>query len=203
MEDKGNASGDAPSQGYLYACQRAELLGLPTPTEQEWLASEECARLREEQEQEAHDDAVAQELDENEEGMKRIGGGLDELNTILNATQKKINKFKNVCGSLGTLLKARVSTASQPGTPEHKSRSGSASEPQPSTSADEQPEEVTSEEGATEEGGELPRVTTNRKADINTKMTSHLDKLDSLISKAENAQYSMKHQTNQMKAFMK
>lgn len=26
--------------------------------------------------------------------MSRIGGGLEELNTILNATQKKINKFK-------------------------------------------------------------------------------------------------------------
>ena len=36
--------------------------------------------------------------------------------------------------------------------------------------------------------------------DVGQKVTSHLDKLDSLINKAENAQYSMAHQTKQMKA---
>ena len=39
--------------------------------------------------------------------------------------------------------------------------------------------------------------------DITEKMGSHLDKLDSLINKAENAQYSMQHQTKQMKKFLK
>ncbi|XP_001602420.1 uncharacterized protein LOC100118458 [Nasonia vitripennis] len=193
-----------PSQGYLYACQRAELLGLPTPTEAEWLASEECAREREAQEQDAHDDAVAQELDEKEEGMKRVGGGLDELNTILNATQKKINKFKTVCGSIGTLLKARVS--SQPGTPEHKSRAGSSTEPQPGDEENpeqEQPPETNEEaQPDSEPGVERPRMTA-KKTDLNAKVGSHLDKLDSLITKAENAQYSMKHQNKQMKSFLK
>lgn len=54
------ASISKPMQAYLYACQRAELLGLPTPTEAEWLASEEYAREREAQELDSHDDAVAQ-----------------------------------------------------------------------------------------------------------------------------------------------
>lgn len=39
----------------------------------------------------------------------------------------------------------------------------------------------------------------NKKIDIGEKMGSHLNKLDSLISKAENAQYSMAHQTKQMR----
>lgn len=42
-----------------------------------------------------------------------------------------------------------------------------------------------------------------KKIDLNEKMGSHLDKLDSLITKAENAQYSMRHQTNQMKKIIK
>lgn len=42
-----------------------------------------------------------------------------------------------------------------------------------------------------------------KQIDLSQKMGSHLDKLDSLISKAENAQYSMQHQTKQMKKFLK
>lgn len=38
---------------------------------------------------------------------------------------------------------------------------------------------------------------------LNEKMGSHLDKLDSLITKAESAQYSMQYQTKQMKKFLK
>lgn len=42
-----------------------------------------------------------------------------------------------------------------------------------------------------------------KQVDLNKKMGSHLSKLDSLINKAENAQYSMQHQTKQMKKFLK
>ena len=48
------------SQGYAHACQRAELLGLKAPTEDEWLNSDERAREVEALEQEEHDDAIAQ-----------------------------------------------------------------------------------------------------------------------------------------------
>jgi hypothetical protein len=41
-----------------------------------------------------------------------------------------------------------------------------------------------------------------RQIDLDQKMGSHLNKLDSLISKAENAQYSMQHQTKQMRKFL-
>lgn len=44
---------------------------------------------------------------------------------------------------------------------------------------------------------------TSKAIDINKKMGSHLNKLDSLITKAENAQYSMQFQTKQMKKFLK
>ena len=47
------------SDDYKYACQRAELLGLPAPTEEEW-AQSEAARKREIEEQEAQDDIAAQ-----------------------------------------------------------------------------------------------------------------------------------------------
>lgn len=42
-----------------------------------------------------------------------------------------------------------------------------------------------------------------KQVDLSQKMGSHLDKLDSLIMKAENAQYSMQHQTKQMRKFLK
>lgn len=44
------------SQDYLYAVQRAELLGQPPPTEEEWAASQKKAEV----EAEEHDNAVAQ-----------------------------------------------------------------------------------------------------------------------------------------------
>ncbi|KAG7205138.1 hypothetical protein KM043_005507 [Ampulex compressa] len=103
------------SQDYLHACERAELLGLPIPSEEEW---KETVQAQGENQQEDETDAVIQELDESHEASQRISGGLDELNSILNATQKKINRFKNVCSSLGTLLKVKV--GSQNSTPNHK-----------------------------------------------------------------------------------
>lgn len=43
----------------------------------------------------------------------------------------------------------------------------------------------------------------SRRQEINDKVESTVDKLDLLISKAENAQYSMQHQTKQMRKFLK
>lgn len=41
------------------------------------------------------------------------------------------------------------------------------------------------------------------KLDLNKQMTSHLDKLDSLINKAEKAEISMEKQNKQMKGFLR
>lgn len=65
--------------------------------------------------------------------------------------------------------------------------------------------ETSNEEGVGNDCDQLKtdsKSMTSKKIDINAKVGSHLDKLDSLITKAENAQYSMQHQTKQMKKFI-
>ncbi|XP_031828524.1 uncharacterized protein LOC116425230 [Nomia melanderi] len=190
------------SQTYTHACERAELLGLPIPSEEEW---KETQRIEDENRANDEDDeAIIQNLDTSDEAAQRISGGLDELNSILNATQKKINRFKTVCGSLGTLLKVRV--GSKNNTPDHKSTERNHNETEQinneTEANDEQlmvdlPDDKKTEENIKSDS------TTPKKIDINEKMGSHLNKLDSLITKAENAQYSMQHQTKQMKKFLK
>lgn len=60
----------------------------------------------------------------------------------------------------------------------------------------------TSNNGDNAGGSVDDKLSSNKKIDLNEKMGSHLDKLDSLISKAEHAQYSMQHQTKQMKTIL-
>ncbi|XP_076231832.1 uncharacterized protein LOC143177645 [Calliopsis andreniformis] len=190
------------SQAYVHACERAELLGLPIPSEEEWKESQRIEN--ENQAGDENDDPVIQNLDSSDESAQRISGGLDELNSILNATQKKINRFKTVCGSLGTLLKVKV--GSRNNTPDHK-----ISEQNHNEIKDLENETLTNEETLTVElavdkkpvENSKVEATSHKKIDINEKMGSHLDKLDSLISKAENSQYSMQYQTKQMKKLLK
>lgn len=54
--------------------------------------------------------------------------------------------------------------------------------------------------GAAAAGAGGPGV---NKQDMQQKMSSGLDKLDSLLAKTENAQQSMAHQNKQMKSFLK
>ena len=185
------------SQAYIYACERAELLGLPIPSEEEWREANDHVNDND-------DDAVIQNLDSSDEAAQRIGGGLEELNTILNATQKKINRFKNVCGSLSTLLKVKV--GSRNSTPDHKHSKKNDNDPKDllaKTSMNEEnlTIELANDEKCMDKAETKPVL--SKKIDINEKMGSHLDKLDSLVTKAENAQYSMQHQTKQMKKFLK
>lgn len=189
------------SQAYIHACERAELLGLAVPSEEEW---KETQRVENENAADEDDNAAIQNLDATDESAQRISGGLDELNSILNATQKKLNRFKTVCGSLGTLLKVKV--GSRNNTPDHKSTERNHNE-----TKDIHNETPSNEETLTVElsGDQNPTenlksdATMPKNIDINEKMGSQLDKLDSLITKAENAQYSMQHQTKQMKKFLK
>ncbi|XP_014297729.1 uncharacterized protein LOC103580799 [Microplitis demolitor] len=188
------------SQDYLFECQRAELLGQTPPTEEEW--NQKCKiNFDNDNDEDNNDDA--EKLEQSDESMKRIGGGLDELNSILSATQKKINRFKTVCGSLGSLLK--VTGYSRNATPEHQPQS-SAIDNESNDKTEENDETLTIETADTENSMENnieKNYNSSKKIDINEKMGSHLDKLDSLITKAENAQYSMQHQTKQMKKILK
>lgn len=115
---------------------------------------------------------------------------------------------QTVCGSLGTLLKVKVS--SRGGTPHHKPE-----DPNPDVKQEVQEEagtattdEVMTVETSDDIGAKDPANGNQsgvqpKQVDLDKKMGSHLDKLDSLISKAENAQYSMQHQTKQMRKFLK
>ncbi|XP_032671896.1 uncharacterized protein LOC116844473 [Odontomachus brunneus] len=197
------------SQDYQHACERAELLGLQKPSEEEWRQTQAAEGEND------NDDGALQDLDYTNETAGRIGGGLDELNSILSTTQKKLNRFKTVCGSLGTLLKVKV--GSRGGTPHHKPEDlnpdasqeiqeepGSAAAAATATADEVMTVETITESETGLESGVRPNNGANPKhIDLSTKMGSHLDKLDSLISKAENAQYSMQHQTKQMRKFMK
>ena len=94
---------------------------------------------------------------------------------------------------------------SRGGTPRHKPE-----EPNPDAGKQENQEkpEATVDEMITVETSDVTITDTanssvQKQIDLNQKMGSHLNKLDSLITKAENAQYSMQHQTKQMKKILK
>nr|XP_033339675.1 uncharacterized protein LOC117228101 [Megalopta genalis] len=189
------------SQAYLHACERAELLGLPIPNEEEWKESQKTED--ENHANDGDDDKMIQNLDTSVEAAQRISGGLDELNSILNATQKKINRFKTVCGSLGSFIKVKV--IFKDNFPEHKITGPSHNETEINNKTETNDEQLTVDLSDDKQtvGNIESEPTPLKKIDLNEKMGSHLDKLDSLITKAENAQYSMQHQTKQMKEFLK
>ncbi|XP_076389219.1 uncharacterized protein LOC100880813 isoform X2 [Megachile rotundata] len=153
------------THAYIHACERAELLGLPIPSEEEW------------KETQAETNSHVNDNDDDE-------------------------VIQNVCGSLSTLLKVKV--GSRNNTPDHKhieQKDNEIKNVHAETSMDE--ENLTVELGNNKMDKTETNTTVPKKIDINEKMGSHLDKLDSLITKAENAQYSMQHQTKQMKKFLK
>ncbi|GLG95815.1 Uncharacterized protein GBIM_02707 [Gryllus bimaculatus] len=107
---------------YEYEKMRCELLGLPPPeTKPDPLEGEsEGVGATGDVEEGAEGSGPAtgeerldrkEELEIDNEQMKHLSGGLDELNSILSVTQKKLNRFKIVCGSLTNLLKIKVGTA--------------------------------------------------------------------------------------------
>lgn len=105
---------------------------------------------------------------------------------------------------MGTLLKVKV--GSKHNTPNHKFIERNQNETKDIGSETSMSEENLIVELSndkkhienTETNAVMPKT-----INLNEKMGSHLDKLDSLITKAESAQYSMQHQTKQMKKFLK
>lgn len=80
---------------YEYELERAELLGIEPPSKEQW---EETERVRKEVELEEQQKEIAQETEAVEETVKSTHGKMDELNSILSATQVKINKFRVITG---------------------------------------------------------------------------------------------------------
>lgn len=85
--------------------------------------------------------------------------------------------MQKACGSLSNLLKIR----------------GGAD--QDTVDLNKSENEIVSNEAAATNSQKDPK-------DIPSKMSNQLDKLDALLTKTENAQYSMAHQNKQMKSFL-
>lgn len=76
---------------YEYELERAELLGIEPISREKW---EEQEKARKEVQQEEEQTEIARELEAEDEKLKSGHGKMDELNSILSATQVKLNKFK-------------------------------------------------------------------------------------------------------------
>lgn len=140
---------------------------------------------------------------------------MDEINNILSMTQMRLNKFKvrdmwsqaiegfcshiisflqRACGSLTNLLKIR-------GGADGDELQPAENQAEPNVAAtDAEPSAVNDGEytGATSSIDHLKKSST----DLHQKMSSQVDKLDILLAKSENAQYSMEHQNKQIKSFL-
>ncbi|XP_067639864.1 uncharacterized protein [Eurosta solidaginis] len=196
---------------YEYECMRAELLGIEKPNEEEFEKARAERLKREQDEQEAAEAAL---LEQQEDQMRNVGGRLDELNTILTSTQQKINRFKqSAAGSLSNIF-SRGSVDIPDGTPSTSATASRRNTTATGGSNSGQSDEKTNSAEAyddmkeQEEAGDIkPIIPTAKireaKMDMQKKMTTHLDKLDSLINKAENAEVSMSEQTKQMRRMAK
>ncbi|XP_031635916.1 uncharacterized protein LOC116348874 [Contarinia nasturtii] len=162
---------------YENECNRAELLGINPPNRDDW---EEANRVRKENELAEQMTEIDIQNEKQNEGTSKM----DEITNILSITQMRLNKFKKVCGSLTNLLKIK----------------GGEGGETPDTN------EATDEEQVDVDASQPDNTTKSSapsKQDMQTKMSSGLDSLDALLTKTENAQYSMAHQSKQIKSFLK
>ncbi|XP_055694335.1 uncharacterized protein LOC129796441 [Lutzomyia longipalpis] len=183
---------------YEYECMRAELLGVEPPDRETFEANRKAQLEAERDNIEAQQ---AQELEHQDEQLKGGHGKMDELNSILSMTQQRINKFKNVCGSLTNLLKIRPGSAS----------GGESSDAEGGASAAGETTEGNDINSALDtldtmkDNASMSTTTEIRDTSLNIqqKMTAQFGALDSLLNKAENAQYSMQEQNKEMKKFLR
>lgn len=82
---------------YEYELERAELLGVEPISRELW---EEQTKARREAELEQEQLETAQALAAEDETIKATHGKMEELNSILQSTQMKINKFKVIYGEM-------------------------------------------------------------------------------------------------------
>lgn len=100
--------------------------------------------------------------------------------------------LQSACGSLTNLLKIKVGHSE-------------STESIPMKDADEKNdlESSDSQTGTPPPEEEMPVQNGARKSDLARVLDKQVDKLDTLLISADNAQHSMAHQTKQMKAFLK
>uniref|UniRef100_A0A1I8NQA3 t-SNARE coiled-coil homology domain-containing protein n=1 Tax=Stomoxys calcitrans TaxID=35570 RepID=A0A1I8NQA3_STOCA len=191
---------------YEFECMRAELLGIAKPDQEEFEKARAERLLREQEEQLA---AEAQALEEQDESMQNTNSKLDELGTILSSTQQKIFRFKqSAAGSLSNIFGRSGSVDVANEAADSSSNASSAGTSRRNTTANTSNineamhalDEMKHQEGQ-------PVIPTEKirqaKMDINKKMTSHLDRLDDMINKADRAEIAMSEQTKQMRQMAK
>ncbi|GFG37261.1 hypothetical protein Cfor_10954 [Coptotermes formosanus] len=188
------------ARNFLFCRTSRPTLG-PLQLPIEWVAGALSLRVNQ-LGHEADDSPPSSTVDIQLEGeeMGRVSGGLDELNSILSITQKKINRFKTVCGSFTSLLKLRMG-AKTDGTASDTSSQASEADCTMST------EEVCKN---AESGGDAaeskplvaPKKITQQTLDLEGKLGSQIDKLDTMLMKAEQAELSMSKQNKEVRIFL-
>ncbi|XP_014243484.1 uncharacterized protein LOC106663290 [Cimex lectularius] len=142
---------------YEYECMRAELLGLKKPDKTIFAENDV-------------DVSSVETLAIEGEQLGHINGGLDELNSVIGSTKKKLTRFQSLTGRLGRLIKKSSDNKSSP-TPknaEHNSPSKSGS-----------PNQRSAESG---------NSCSSFKAE---EVERQVDRLDQLLMKAEHAELSL------------
>lgn len=180
---------------YEYECMRAELLGVDPPNYEEFMRKKKEQEAQQVESEEIETENL-KEAEAQGEGLQNVSGGLDELNNILSITQKKIDRFKVRCNSITSLLKMKVGSLAGEG----PSTSGEPTEGENSTETHNPEDSENSEEPKNPQNGATNEAP--RKSQLAKALDNHVDKLDSMLEKAENAQYSMAHQNKQMKKLL-
>nr|CAI5821406.1 unnamed protein product [Callosobruchus analis] len=191
---------------YEYECMRAELLGIEKPDYEEFMKNRPPEAERKEVEEDEIDTENMKVIDSDQEGMRRVSGGLDELNSILKRTQSKINKFKATCGPITNLIRIKMSSRSG-SVCSLDAEDGQSSAGPSSIDAGNDSCTTKAEPDSINEGKDSPESSENaepvKKSELRNALDYDINKLDDLIDKAEHAQYSMAHQSKQMKKFLK
>ncbi|EDV95221.1 uncharacterized protein LOC6569301 [Drosophila grimshawi] len=182
------------NMSYEQECQRAELLGQEPPDQAEF-ERQRSARI--EQQMAEMEVAEATMLEEQEESLRGAGGKLDELNSILNSTQQRLNRFKQTaCGSLSNLFARGGSISGASDVPNNGGGGSGGEEPTRQQPVERQPKPQPL-------GPPTAAEVAAAKAAKSLRMDTQLDKLDALINKADNAQLAMGEQTKQMRRMAK
>ncbi|XP_050299392.1 uncharacterized protein LOC126738212 [Anthonomus grandis grandis] len=168
---------------YEYECMRAELLGVDKPDYEQFLKNKAEADAME------REKLDAEQMGETEvqgESLGRIGGRLDELNTILKSTQQKINNFT---APLSNFLRTKI------GSPMQKFQTNPPENQVPQEgSSDQIP--IAQEAPKFRDPDEIRREQGNS---VFGKHEENMSALDGLIDKCERAEISMSRQNQQMK----
>ncbi|XP_044763290.1 uncharacterized protein LOC123320154 [Coccinella septempunctata] len=94
--------------GYEYECSRAELLGIPPPSYDEYLKNMAERSTNAEMENEKLEENFQETKKDDEEAKGSPSGKLNEINNILQSTQEKLNRFKTSYGSLTNAFKSKL-----------------------------------------------------------------------------------------------